>query len=130
MPTAARWGENSRTVTYGQPPMDPCRNLFAPVIALLAGLRQASGGAQVTDSTTVSTDSAHTLYAHWDAEQYTITYIGLEGSDTDMDSLITKYTVTGTSFSLPMPARDGYSFTGWTCDNDGVSIEESNGTAL
>ena len=27
-----------------------------------------------------------------------------------------------------MPARDGYSFTGWTCDNDGVSIEESNGS--
>ncbi len=120
-------GENSRTVTYGAA-YGPLPEPVCAGYSFTGWFTAASGGAQVTDSTTVSTDSSHTLYAHWDAEQYTITYIGLEGSDTDMDSLITKYTVTGTSFSLPMPARDGYSFTGWTCDNDGVSIEESNGS--
>ena len=34
----------------------------------------AAGGSEVTSETIVTTEADHTLYAHWTANQYTVTF--------------------------------------------------------
>ena len=41
---------------------------------------ESSGGSQVTASTTVSTASGHTLYAHWTPITYTVAFDANGGS--------------------------------------------------
>lgn len=70
----------------------------------------ASGGTRVTDSTTMNTANAHTLYAHWTAAvSYTVTYHANGGSITPMAQ--TK--IVGTSLTLPSTKRTNYTLLGW-----------------
>lgn len=68
-----------------------------------------TGGTKVTSTTTVATASDHTLYAHWTANQYTVTFDSNGGSAV---SAITK--AYGSALGmLPTPTKDSYIFKGW-----------------
>ncbi len=78
----------------------------------------ANGGAEITESSVVSSASEHTLYAHWTADSYTVTLSGNGGTSS---SLTVTY---GNKYgSLPVSVRDGYTFDGWY-------TEPSGGTAV
>lgn len=70
----------------------------------------ASGGTEVTASTTVTTASNHILFARWTANSYTITF------DTNGGSSVADITQDfGTAITAPAnPTREGYTFTGWS----------------
>ncbi len=81
---------------------------------------------KVETSTKVSTASAHTLYAKWTANQYTVTYSVNGGTawtsstcgsgyafSSSSKSCTKSVTYDGTYGSLPTPTRTGYTFAGW-----------------
>jgi len=79
----------------------------------------ASGGTQVTADTKVAITSNQTLYAHWTAIKYTVTFDANGGSVTPASSTVTY----GSSVTLPTPTRSGYTFTGWyTAKSGGTKV--------
>ena len=69
-----------------------------------------SGGTQITSATQMTTAKAHTLYARWEIEKYTLTF-DANGGNCDTASKDINYGVAyGT---LPTPVRPGYIFEGW-----------------
>ncbi len=80
----------------------------------------ASGGAQVTSSTTVSITAAQTLYAQWTAKTYTVTFNANSGTCSTASKSVTYASTYGT---LPTPTKDGYTFIGWyTSANAGTKV--------
>jgi uncharacterized repeat protein (TIGR02543 family) len=89
----------------------------------------ASGGDQYTDGTAVTADI--TLYAHWSTGTYTVTVsfnvnggsalgAGQETRTVNHDAAIE---------TLPVPARTGYTFTGWYTQASG-GVQYTDGTAV
>lgn len=68
------------------------------------------GGVQITSSSTVTTTIDHTLYAHWTANTYTVTFDASGGS---VSSKTKSVTFDGTYGDIPSPTRTGYTFNGW-----------------
>ncbi len=84
----------------------------------------ASGGSKVDGSTKVTTTSAHTLYAQWKANTYTVSYNANGGNVVSTASKDVTYD--GTYGTLPTPTRTGYTFAGWyTKSSGGDKIESS-----
>ncbi len=84
----------------------------------------ASGGTQITAGSTVSTDSARTLYAHWTAGGQTVTFNANGGS---CSTNAKTYTIGNTYGSLPTAIRTGYTFAGWwTSASGGTQITASS----
>ncbi|MBO4327688.1 MAG: InlB B-repeat-containing protein, partial [Clostridia bacterium] len=82
-----------------------------------------SGGSKVTDSTKMTTASNHTLYAHWMANKYTVTFNANGGSSSTSSKEVTYDTNYGT---LPTPTRTGYTFDGWyTAASGGSEVTSS-----
>lgn len=100
----------------------PTRTSTAEYSYTFAGwFTAATGGTQITTSTTVTKNV--TYYAHWTATKrsYTATFNG-NGGDTPSPSTITKEynTALGT---LPTCTRTGYTFLGWyTASSGGTKI--------
>ena len=100
----------------------------------------ASNGTQITTSTKMQTASNHTLYAHWTANQYTVTananggtipttsgWTIASGSKTATKSV----TYDSTYGTLPTPTRTGYTFAGWwTAASNGTQITSSTKVAI
>ena len=83
----------------------------------------ASGGSQIIESTKVTITSNQTIYAHWTANQYTITYNANGGTVNTSSKTVTYDSTYG---SLVTPSRTGYSFSGWfTAASGGSQITES-----
>ena len=83
-----------------------------------------SGGAKVTETTTVSTSSAHTLYARWSANTYTVSLDACTGA-----AITGKSVVFGETYgSLYTPVRDGYNFLGWFTAKSGGTQVSANDT--
>jgi uncharacterized repeat protein (TIGR02543 family) len=73
---------------------------------------EATGGTEVTAETTVKTAEDHTLYAQWEINQYTITFVTDGG--TAIDPIKADY---GAAITPPDdPTREGYTFDGWDKD--------------
>ena len=74
-------------------------------------------GERITETTLVSTASAHTLYAQWKAITYTVIFIG-NGASGSMNTLKVTY---GTPVSFPQNSFTlaGNSFTVWNTQPDG-----------
>ena len=88
----------------------------------------ASGGAQVTSSSTVSITAAQTLYAHWTARSFTVTFNpGAKGS---VDPTYTTVTYDSTYGTLPTPTRAGYTFGGWWTNSDGTGTQITAATKV
>ena len=81
----------------------------------------SSGGKQITKDTTVKITEAQTLYAHWTANKYTVTFIKNDGTSNNAGtSTITFDSSYGT---LPTVSRTGYTFVGWfTAASGGTQI--------
>ena len=70
---------------------------------------EADGGIEIAAANRVSTAGDHTLYAHWDINQYTITFDSAGGSE--IEPLTQDY---GTAITAPAePLKEGYHFMGW-----------------
>ena len=79
-----------------------------------------TGGTQVTAGSTVTADSARTLYAHWMAGTQTVTFQGNGGTPATQEET---YTVDGKYASFPAVTRTGCSFAGWwTAANGGTQV--------
>ena len=83
-----------------------------------------SGGTQITSSTTV-TSSYTALFAHWEANTYTVTFNANGGSCSTSSKTVTYGSTYGT---LPTPTRDGYTFDGWYTTSSGGSQVKSTTT--
>ena len=74
----------------------------------------ATDGDEITSNSDVTNNSNHTLYAHWNIKQYTITF-NVNGGD-DIASITQDYNST---LTLPTPnERYGYRFEGWYTDSE------------
>jgi uncharacterized repeat protein (TIGR02543 family) len=113
---------SSKTVTYGS----KYGTLSSPTktgYTFAGWYTAASGGSQVSSSTTVSTASNHTVYAHWTANKYTVTYDKNGGSGDNYSRSIAYGSIYGKTDN---PTRTGYTFTGWyTAKSGGSQVTES-----
>lgn len=76
---------------------------------------EATGGTKVENDTKVTRAENHTIYAHWTAISYTVTYNANGGSFADGSSGNKSFTVSyDGKYSLPAdPVKSGYTFSGW-----------------
>ena len=82
------------------------------------------GGTEVTNSTVLTNASNHTLYAHWSANTYTVTFDGNGGTSSKDSIKVTFYSKYG---SLPTASRTGYTFIGWyTAASDGTEVTSNS----
>ena len=81
------------------------------------------GGTKVESTTVVATANNHTLYAHWTANEYTVTFNANGGTD----AVPASKTVTYDSAygSLATTNRKGYTLVGWFTAKDGGTEVES-----
>ncbi len=85
----------------------------------------SSGGTKVEDGGTLVSISDHTLYAHWNANKYTVSFENNDGSGITSD----KEVVYNSSYGeLPIPKRTGYTFVGWFTEatDDGTQIKSNS----
>lgn len=70
----------------------------------------ANGGTQITKDTKVEVTSDQTIYAHWTANSYAVTF----NADGGTVTASTKNVIFGNAYGeLPTPTRNGYTFAGW-----------------
>ena len=80
-----------------------------------------SGGTKITNGTTFTGSSDHTLYAQWTASTYTVT---LDANGGSVSPTTIKVTYGGTYANLPKPSRSGFSFAGWyTSKSGGTKVD-------
>ena len=81
-------------------------------------------GSKILDTTTVTNEKAHTLYAYWSNAVCVVSF-NANGGSVGLSSLNAVYdNAYGT---LPTPERTGYTFAGWfTSANGGSKISESS----
>ena len=79
---------------------------------------EKSGGTQVDSETVVENPAAHTVYAHWIANTYTVKFSPNGGTETMQDQSFT-YDV---AQALPANSftRTGHTFTGWNTSSQGT----------
>ena len=83
----------------------------------------ASGGTKVESTTSVTTTSNHTLYAHWTANSYTVSFNGNGGTPGTASKTVY---YDGTYGSLATATRTGYTFAGWyTAASGGTKVEST-----
>ncbi len=117
---------NSKTYTYGKKYEElPGANRNG--YSFLGWYTSKTDGEQVTTNTVVTNTEAHTLYAHWSAEEavnVTVTFNANGGTT----SVQTKTVTFGSAFGeLPTAVRSGYNFLGWyTALNDGYSVDATS----
>ncbi len=103
-----------------------------------AGWWTGAGGAgtQVTDTTTVLNPLAHTLYAKWTGNTYTITFDAQGGSVSPgtqsklFGSTYGKSSDGITDAALPVPGRTGYAFAGWWTGAGGTGSLVTDSTTV
>ena len=82
------------------------------------------GGIKIINTTKVELLSDQTLYAHWEAKTYRISFNANKGK-VDISGKIVTYD--STYGELPTPTREGYSFEGWyTSTSAGTKITETS----
>jgi|GEM_PF-5874911 len=103
---------------YGTFPLTPTRTGYE-----FAGwYTEKDGGAKVELGDVVT--GSHTLYAHWTANKYTVTFNANGGTVTPADAEMT-VTYGNPYGKLPEPTRKGYTFVGWfTNPNGGTQVKE------
>lgn len=86
------------------------------------------GGTKVTASTIVTETSNHTLYAHWTAKTYTVTFNSNGGTVAIPKSMTVTF---GSAYgSLPTVTKAGYYFSGWNTSADGSGTAVNSSTIV
>ena len=97
---------------YGNLPI-PTRNGYT----FTGWFSAKTGGVKVTEKTTITTPSSHTLYAAWKANTYTVSFNTNGGGAAPQSKQVT---FNGKYGQLPDNlTRTGYTFTGWYTDASG-----------
>jgi uncharacterized repeat protein (TIGR02543 family) len=112
-------GSSSKSVTYDTKYGD-LPTASREGYAFLGWYTDSTNGSVITSETTVKIKKAITLYAHWKAKNYTVTFNGNGGTP----SFSSKTVVYDTKYGdLPIASRSGYTFLGWyTTASDGSKI--------
>ena len=94
-----------------------------------------NGGTLIQNNSTVSTATNHSLFAHWTANNYTVTLNATGGSigssiiwwgtGASAEKTVTYNSTYGT---LPTPTREGYTFDGWYTAQNGGTLIQNNST--
>lgn len=85
----------------------------------LGWFTEAEGGSQVTSATLVELESAHTLYAHYQVNEYTL-YFDMDGGE-EIAPITQNY---GTEINLEKdPYKEFYLFAGWTLDGEAFDLK-------
>ena len=87
----------------------------------------ASGGTQISSSSKVSVTSNQTLYAHWNANSYSVSYNANGGSGAPGNQ--TKTYGTNLTLSTTTPTRAGYAFQGWATSANATSAAYQPGSS-
>ena len=83
---------------------------------------EQAGGTLVTDTTTVTNASNHTLYAHWTANIRFVTF-DANGGAIDGEPFVTKPVTVGEAYGeLPVATRSGFTFSGWYTELDAGTL--------
>lgn len=97
---------------------------------------QSNGGNEVTQETVLTTASDHTLYAHWQAKNYTVTF-DPEGGGVPVPNQTKLFAAPyGTGMDgvsdedLPIPTKDGYIFAGWWTGDNGTDTRVTEETSV
>ena len=133
----ARWTANTYTVTFnangGTTPTASKSVTYASTYGTLptptrtghsfsGWYTASSGGSKITSSSTVSITANQTLYAHWTASTYTVTF----NPDGGTVSPTTKSVTYGSTYGdLPTPTKSGYEFLGWYSGNTRITSSTS-----
>ena len=87
---------------------------------------QLDGGELVNSDTPMQTANNHTLYAHWRASEYTVTFElngGIVPAETVLSAQVTQ---NGTYSYFPQnPRKAGYTFDGWTLNGQNVALGDT-----
>lgn len=113
-PNPIRYTEYTPTIT-----LLPLENI--PGSLFLGWYDAAEGGNQVTQISTGSTGDK-TLYAQWQAVEYTVTYYGNDAGGPTAENVPPSQRVRGgesVTLSDERPTRTGYAFIGWNTRPDG-----------
>ena len=83
-----------------------------------------AGGVKVDNGSALVYSSDHTLYAHWTANTYTVSFENNDGSGVTLSNEV-KY---GNSYgALPTPKRMGYTLVGWFTDSaEGTEVNSDS----
>ncbi|MCL1921077.1 MAG: InlB B-repeat-containing protein [Kiritimatiellaeota bacterium] len=133
----AQWEAKTTTVTFnangGTPPTQPVTVTYGlhyvlpsevPTragYAFIGWFTDKTGGAQVTELTTVRQCTPHTLYAHW--MTFVNTYTILFDPQGGTVAPATKDVSQGYPYGvLPVPEREDHAFLGWRTEPDGKGV--------
>ena len=113
----------SKTITlkakYGTLPK-PTRTGYT----FLGWFTKASGGTKVTSSTKLTTASDKTVYAHWKAKSYKLSFNANGGTVKTKSKTVKMDKSYGT---IPKPTRKGHAFQGWyTAKSGGTIVTKSD----
>lgn len=111
----------TKTITYNTPYGTLC-NPTQTGYTFAGWYTAASGGIQITSTTTVTATADQTVYAHWTPNTYTV-YFDEQGGSSVSDKTVTYDSTYGT---LPTPTKSGYNFLGWyTAASGGTKVTSS-----
>ena len=113
---------SNKTITYGKTYgtlPTPTRTGYS-----FAGwYTESAAGTVVNSSSIVNTSTAHSLYAHWTINNYTLKFDPNGGTVSTASKTLNYGSVYGT---LPTPSRDYYTFNGWfTAASGGTAVNSS-----
>jgi len=80
---------------------------------------EQTSGTKITAATTCKLTADQTLYAHWKAKKYMVSFDANGGT---CEWSAKEYTYNQKLGELPTPTRKGYSFNGWFTDKNGGSM--------
>lgn len=84
-----------------------------------------TGGTKIVSSTMVGSSAGSTLYAHWKANQYTVTFDPNGGTVSTTSKTVTYGETYASPRVLPEPTYPGHTFDGWyTTKTDGTRVTE------
>ncbi|WP_244881584.1 beta strand repeat-containing protein [Dehalogenimonas alkenigignens] len=118
----------SKTVTYGSP-YGTLATVSRTGYTFNGWFTDATTGTEVTAASTVTSAANHTLYAHWTASTYTVTFDSNGGGTPSPTSKTVTY---GSTYgTLATVSRTGYTFNGWFTDaTTGTLIESTTSVAI
>ncbi|MBO5774524.1 MAG: InlB B-repeat-containing protein [Kiritimatiellae bacterium] len=103
-------------------------DLVANGVSFVGWFTSSSGGTKVTEDTVVTATAEHTLYAHWQALNYKLTFDSGEGKLSGEPSTIVIYG--GFYPELPSVSRAGYDFQGWYTEVGGAGTQIKKGNQV
>ena len=89
---------------------------------------EKDGGTAITEDTTVDIAEDITLYAHWTALKFTVSFDSNKGEGSSEPTKVNdiKVTYDSTYTGLPTPSREGYYFYGWYTEKGGGTKVDRN----